>query len=128
MRSGTGELRDCGGRRRHPPAVVASGAGLNRTATLAQSKPLIVPVDEDTALIDDTLQEQRRIGLDPAEGSDVHATPAHALKVGTEIYCRDITGKRHTQIEIRIRILVATSHRAVENRQPNSPLGAKSAT
>jgi two-component system sensor histidine kinase UhpB len=125
--SATGELRDHPRGDRHLPAVGASGAGANRAATLAQLRPLTIPVDEDAALVENTIQEERGACLNPLEKRDIHPASGHSLNARAQACAGNVTSERYEQIEIGTLVLVATRQRAVEDSQPNPTLKAKSA-
>jgi hypothetical protein len=108
--------------------VGAPGAGANCTAALSQLRPEAIPVDEDAALVEDTVQKKGCGYLYPVEESDIQPPSGHALKTWVEIRPVGISSAGYEQVQIGIRVLVAARHRAVEDGQPNPALGAKRAT
>ncbi len=106
----------------------APGAGANCAAALLQLRPETVPVDEDAALVENTVQKKGCGYLYPIEGSDVQPPSAHALKTRVKARPAGISSAGNEQVQIGIRVLVAARHRAVEDGQPNPAFGAKRAT
>ncbi len=105
----------------------ASGASANRAATFAQLGPLAIPVDEDAALVENTIQKKRGACLNPLETSDIHSASGHTLNVRTQARDSGVVGERDEQIQIGTLVLVATRQRAIEDSQPNPALNAESA-
>lgn len=86
----------------------ASGAGANRAATFAQLHPLTIPVDEDAPLVEDTIQKEWGVRLNPLETSDIHSASGHILNARTQARASDVVGERYEQIQIGALVLVAT--------------------
>jgi hypothetical protein len=55
----------------HLAAVGAPGAGSDRTAPGKQAPPLLIAVDEDTALVENAIEKERSGFFDPAQISNV---------------------------------------------------------
>jgi len=108
--------------------VGAPGASANCTAAFAQLRPEAIPVDEDAALVEDAVQEKGCGCLYPVEESYVQPPAGHILKARVESHTVGTSSAGYQQVQIGIRVLVAACHRAVEDGQPNSALGAKRTT
>lgn len=63
----------------------APRAGANCTAALAQLRPEAIPVDEDAAVVEDTVQKKGCGHLHPIEEGDVQPPSGHALKTRVEV-------------------------------------------
>jgi hypothetical protein len=88
----------------------------------------MISIDEDAALVEDAIEKERRIRLDPSQVSDVHVTIGDIAQTQGQIETLAIVCQVDHQIQIRVRILVAACQRAVKNSEPNTALGAKGAT
>jgi len=58
---------------------------MDRAVALAQQAPLPVTVDQDATLVEDSIQQQRRIGLHPIQVGDVDRTAGDALQADGEL-------------------------------------------
>gem|GEM_PF-3811990 len=78
------------------------GAGADRTPALAQAAPLSVSVDEDAALIQNTIEEKWGLGLDSRQVSNIDAAAGDASKPTRKLEpgCASIVGQRHENIKI----------------------------
>jgi hypothetical protein len=108
--------------------VGAPGAGANSTAALSQLRPEAIPIYEDAALVEDTVQKKGCSCLYSVKESDVKPPSGHALKTRVKVRPAGIFSAGNEQVQIGIRILIAARHRSVEDGQPNPALGAKRAT
>jgi hypothetical protein len=108
--------------------VGAPGASTNCTTALSQWRPEAVPVDEDAALVEDTVQKKGGGYLYPVEESDIQPPSGHTLKTRVEVRPAGISSAGNEQVQIRIRVLIAARHRSVEDGKPNPALGSKRAT
>jgi hypothetical protein len=88
--------------------VGASGAGANRAAAIVQLHPLTIPVDENATLVENTIQKERGVRLDPLETSDIHSAFGHIFNARTQARASDVVGERYEQIQIGTLVLVAT--------------------
>ena len=61
--------------------------------TVAQLRPLAIPIYEDAALVEHPIQQQRRSPLHPIQTSDVHSTARHRLEVDTQARVGGISGE-----------------------------------
>ncbi len=108
-------------------AVGAPGAGANCTAALSQLRPEAIPVDEDAALVEYTVQKKGCGYLHPVEESDIQPPSGCTLKTRVAVRPAGIFSAGDEQVQIGIRVLIAARHRSVEDGQPNPALGAKRA-
>jgi hypothetical protein len=95
--------------------VGAPGAGANCTAALSQLRPEAIPVYEDAALIEDTVQKKGCGYLYPVKESDVQPPSGHALKTRVEVRPTGIFSAGNEQVQIGIRVLITARHRSVED-------------
>jgi hypothetical protein len=123
----TGQLRDREGRGGHLAAVGALGAGAERATALTQLRPLTVAVDEDAALIEDAVEKERRVFLDPDKMREIDPAAADPLQTGGQVESGNeaIAGERDQQVQVGVRVVVAASQRAVEHGETDAALGAQ---
>ena len=107
--------------------MITPGTCTDRVVALTQQTPLPVTVDQDTSLVKDPVQEERRVGLHPLQMGDVDRTAGDPLQPDGELEPRRgaIVGERDQQVEIRARILVASCQRAIEHGKANALLRAE---
>jgi hypothetical protein len=124
----TGQLRDREGRGGHLAAVGALGAGAERATALTQLRPLTVAVDEDAALIEDAVEKERRVFLDPDKMREIDPAAADPLQTGGQVESGNeaIAGERDQQVQVGVRVVVAASQRAVEHGETDAALGPMS--
>jgi hypothetical protein len=128
--SPTGQLRDCRGRGRHLTAVGSLSPGTDRAAPLAQLRPLPLSVDENAALVESAIQEERRVSFNPPQMRDIHRTTRRGAQSDTQVAAggEAIVAKRDQQVQIGVLILVTARQRAIEHSQPDSALIPKRPT
>lgn len=105
----------------------AHGASVNGATAITEAQPEAIAVDQNPALIEDPLQEQRRPCVDPLQMRDINPAPSNRLQAGGQLegIRRAIAAQRDHQVEVRPSVLVATCNRAVQHSQPYPALGAK---
>jgi hypothetical protein len=126
-RRSPGQLFDRAGRSGHLAAMVTTGASTNPVVALAQQTPLPVTIDQDTALVEDPIQKQRRVGLHSLQLGNVNRTAGDALQADGELKPRrgTIVGERDQQVDVGARVLVAARQRTVEHGQTHAVLIAQ---
>jgi hypothetical protein len=82
--------------------VVTTSARTDRVVALVQQAPLPVTVDQDTALVEDSIQQKRSIGLYPLQGGEVNLTSADTLQAHGQVgeVRRSILGERDQHIHV----------------------------
>jgi hypothetical protein len=88
---------------------------------------LTIPVDEDAALVENTIQKKRGVCLNPLEKRDINSPSGHTLNARAQARASGVAGERYEQIQIGTLVLIATRQRAVEDGQPNPALDSESA-
>ena len=106
-----------------------AGAHTDRGLALSQQTPLLVSIDQDAALVENSIQKERRPSLYPLQVGDINPATAEVLQADSKpgYRQRTIAGEQDQQVEIRARILVASRERAVENSKTNAMLGPQRA-
>ena len=81
----TGQLRYRAGRGNHLAAVGALSAGADRATAAAQLRPLTVAVDEYAALIENAVEEERRVFLNLAKMRNIDPAAAGAVQANSQV-------------------------------------------
>jgi hypothetical protein len=110
--------------------MITTSARTDRAVALAQQAPLPVTVDEDSTLVEDPIEQKRRLRLHSLQASDVNRPADDAFQADGKLDPRQgsIVGKRDQQVKIGVGVLVASRQRAVEHGQTNAGLGPQRTT
>jgi hypothetical protein len=105
----------------------AKPARANGPPSAAQVSPQPVTVDNDTALVQNAIEQQRRRGLYTVQPGNVDSSTRDATQPSRQSknYSLVFAGKRDQQVKVRVGITLAPRKRTVEHRKADLPLGAK---
>lgn len=106
----------------------ALGTRPDRTTALTQPVPLPIPVDDDATLVEDTVEKERRSFLDSCEVGDVDMPTRDTRQIGSQgIPGREmLSGDRDQQVQVRARVLVTASQRAVDHGEAHVAASSQS--
>jgi hypothetical protein len=68
--------------------VGSRGAGADRAAPGSQGKPRVITIDEDSALVQNTIQQERGSNLDPIEMRNVDTATCNLSKAPCQVDSR----------------------------------------